>query len=225
MSSKIKSPEDFWAGLMFIGFGILAIVVASDYPLGSAKRMGPGYFPTYIGAILILLGAIITGVSFKSVGEGVGKFAWRPMILLPLAFAVFGWAIDNIGFILALVFLIVVSSLAGKEFTLVVVAAFLTIIGYSLNDTIVVFDRIRENIARMPKSPLEKIINQSINESLSRTILTSVTTFLVVLTLFIWGGQIIHDFCFAMIIGLIVGTYSSVFVASPVVLAMDKRNR
>lgn len=116
MSPKIKSPEDFWAGLMFIGFGILAIVIARDYPLGSAMRMGPGYFPTWIGVILIILGAIIASTSFKVEGEGVGIFAWRPMILLSVAFAVFGWAIDNIGFILALVILIVLSALAGREF-------------------------------------------------------------------------------------------------------------
>ena len=108
-----------------------------------------------------------------------------------------------------------------KEFTLTIVAAILTIIGYSLNDTIVVFDRVRENAARFPKRKLEEIINLSINESLSRTILTSLTTFLVVLVLFLLGGDIIHDFSFAMLIGLVVGTYSSVFVASPVVMALD----
>ena len=109
-----------------------------------------------------------------------------------------------------------------KDFTLSIVAALLTIIGYSLNDTIVVFDRIRENIARLPKSKLDRIINLSINESLSRTILTSVTTFIVVFILFMFGGQIIHDFCFAMLIGLVVGTYSSIFVASPVMMALDR---
>lgn len=108
-----------------------------------------------------------------------------------------------------------------KEFTLTIVAAVLTIIGYSLNDTIVVFDRIRENVARFPKRPMEEVINLSVNESLSRTILTSVTTFLVVAALYILGGEIIHDFCFALLIGLVVGTYSSVFVASPVVLYFD----
>ncbi|MDH3236729.1 MAG: tripartite tricarboxylate transporter TctB family protein [Alphaproteobacteria bacterium] len=118
MSLKIKSQEDFWAGLMFIGFGILAIIIARDYPMGSTMRMGPGYFPTYIGVILIILGAIISGISFKFEGERVGAFAWRPMILLSIAFAAFGWAIDNIGFILAMVILIVLASLAGKEFRL-----------------------------------------------------------------------------------------------------------
>ncbi len=108
-----------------------------------------------------------------------------------------------------------------KEFTLTIVAALLTIIGYSLNDTIVVFDRVRENISRMPKKKLEDVINLSINESMSRTILTSVTTFIVVLVLFLAGGDIIHDFSFAMLIGLVIGTYSSIFVASPVVILLD----
>ena len=108
-----------------------------------------------------------------------------------------------------------------KEFTLTIVAALLTIIGYSLNDTIVVFDRVRENLSRMPKKNLEDVINLSINESMSRTILTSVTTFIVVLVLFLAGGDIIHDFSFAMLIGLVVGTYSSIFVASPVVILLD----
>jgi preprotein translocase subunit SecF len=105
-------------------------------------------------------------------------------------------------------------SLADKEFTLVVVAAFLTIIGYSLNDTIVVFDRIRENLRRRGKSPLREIINTSINQTLSRTLLTSGTTLLVVVALFALGGEIIHDFSFALLIGVGIGTYSSIFIAS-----------
>ncbi|NQU65447.1 MAG: protein translocase subunit SecF [SAR324 cluster bacterium] len=111
-----------------------------------------------------------------------------------------------------------------KEFTLTIVAAVLTIIGYSLNDTIIVFDRIRENVARFPRRSLEEVINLSVNETMSRTILTSSTTFLVVLALFALGGDIIHDFSFAMLIGLVVGTYSSIFVASPVVIYFDPEN-
>jgi len=111
-----------------------------------------------------------------------------------------------------------------KEFTLTIVAAVLTIIGYSLNDTIVVFDRIRENVARFPRKPIAEVINVSINESLSRTILTSLTTFLVVLVMWLLGGEIIHDFCLAMMFGLVVGTYSSIFIASPVVLLFAPEN-
>ena len=105
-------------------------------------------------------------------------------------------------------------SLYDKEFTLVIVAAFLTIIGYSLNDTIVVFDRIRENMRRKGKTPLVEVINNSINQTLSRTILTSGTTLLVVVALFFLGGEIIHDFSFALLVGVMVGTYSSIFIAS-----------
>lgn len=114
-------------------------------------------------------------------------------------------------------------SLFDKEFTLPIIAALLTIIGYSLNDTIIVFDRIRENISKYRKESLAVIINKSVNETLSRTILTSGTTLIVLLALFILGGGIIHDFAFAMIVGVLVGTYSSIFVASPILLAWQKR--
>jgi preprotein translocase subunit SecF len=114
-------------------------------------------------------------------------------------------------------------ALFDKEFTLPIIAALLTIIGYSLNDTIIVFDRIRENLKKYHKNPLAFIINRSINETLSRTLLTSLTTLVVVVTLFILGGGIIHDFAFALIVGILVGTYSSVFVASPILLAWQKK--
>jgi preprotein translocase subunit SecF len=114
-------------------------------------------------------------------------------------------------------------SIFDKEFTLPIIAALLTIIGYSLNDTIIVFDRIRENLKKNYKNPMETNINQSINETLSRTILTSVTTLVVVLTLLIFGGGIIHDFAFAMTVGVLVGTYSSIFVASPILIAWQGR--
>jgi preprotein translocase subunit SecF len=116
-------------------------------------------------------------------------------------------------------------SLFDKEFTLAIIAALLTIIGYSLNDTIIVFDRIRENLRKYHKNPLEVILNRSINETLSRTILTSLTTLFVVITLFVLGGSIIHDFAFALIVGVAVGTYSSVFVASPILLAWQGRQK
>jgi preprotein translocase subunit SecF len=118
-----------------------------------------------------------------------------------------------------------VFSIFEKEFTLPIIAALLTIIGYSLNDTIIVFDRIRENLKKHHKKPLEFVINRSINETLSRTILTSATTLFVVVTLFILGGGIIHDFAFALIIGLLVGTYSSIYVASPILLTWQQREK
>lgn len=113
---KIKSQEDFWSGLMFIGFGILAIVIARDYPMGSAMRMGPGYFPTMIGGGLILLGAIIGLLSFKVPGEGIGRWPWRAIVMMSVAFAVFAWGIDNIGFIPSLAILIVLSSLSTRRY-------------------------------------------------------------------------------------------------------------
>lgn len=115
-----------------------------------------------------------------------------------------------------------VFSITNREITLPIVAAFLTIVGYSINDTIVVYDRIRENRRKKPSAPLDHTINTSINQTLSRTILTSGTTLLVVLALFIFGGGIIHDFAFALLIGVLIGTYSSIFVASPVLLFWEE---
>jgi len=116
-------------------------------------------------------------------------------------------------------------ALTGKEFTLPVVAALLTVIGYSLNDTIVVFDRIRENFAtnRKKKRPDNEmdVVNASINQTLGRTIMTSLTTLLVVAALFILGGEVIHDFAFALIAGIVIGTYSSIFIASPVMMSLQ----
>ncbi len=109
-------------------------------------------------------------------------------------------------------------NIMGKEINLILVSALLTIAGYSLTDTVVVFDRIRENLRFVRKEPLEAVINRSINEVLSRTLITSITTLLAAGALFVFGGEVIHDFALAMILGIIVGTYSSVFVASPIVL-------
>jgi len=118
-------------------------------------------------------------------------------------------------------------ALTGKEFTLPVVAAILTVIGYSLNDTIVVFDRIRENLAfnRKKKKPDSEVdvVNTSLNQTLARTLMTSLTTLLVVGALFLLGGEVIHNFAFALIVGIVVGTYSSVYIASPVMLALEGR--
>ena len=116
-------------------------------------------------------------------------------------------------------------SICNKEFTLPIIAALLTIIGYSLNDTIIVFDRIRENLIKYHKNPLEIVINRSVNETLSRTILTSGTTLIVVVALFVLGGGIIHDFAFALLVGIVVGTYSSIYVASPILLAWNVRGK
>ena len=108
--------------------------------------------------------------------------------------------------------------LMNREINLVIVAALLAIAGYSLTDTVVVYDRIRENLKIRIKEPVEIVVNRSINEVLSRTIVTALTTLLAALALFIFGGEVIHDFALAIIIGITIGTYSSIFVASPVVL-------
>ena len=114
-------------------------------------------------------------------------------------------------------------SILGYEISLSVIAAFLTIVGYSLNDTIVIFDRIRENLKILKRESVIETVNKSINESLSRTIITSLTTLFVVLTLYFFGGEVIRYFSFALIIGVLVGTYSSIFVASLIVVYMQPK--
>lgn len=168
----------------------------------------------------------ITVERVEMVGPKVGRDL-REKAMLSILYAIIGiviyisWRFEfqyAIAAIIALVHDVLVTmgafSVLDKEFTLVIVAAFLTIIGYSLNDTIVVFDRIRENLRRKGKRSLSEIINSSINQTLSRTLLTSGTTLLVVLALFFFGGEIIHDFSFALLVGVFVGTYSSIFIAS-----------
>ena len=115
-------------------------------------------------------------------------------------------------------------SIMGYEISLPIIAAFLTIVGYSLNDTIVIFDRIRENVKSMKRLTYLQIVDHSINDSLSRTVVTSVTTFIVVLILWLFGGEVINLFAFAMMVGVIVGTYSSIFVACPLVVRLHTGN-
>ncbi|MAS78350.1 MAG: protein translocase subunit SecF [Candidatus Neomarinimicrobiota bacterium] len=116
-------------------------------------------------------------------------------------------------------------SIMGYEISLPIIAAFLTIVGYSLNDTIVIFDRVRENVKSMKRLSYSEIIDKSINDSLSRTIVTSITTFIVVLILWLFGGEVINLFAFAMMVGVIVGTYSSIFVACPLVLRLQSKTQ
>lgn len=171
----------------------------------------------------------------EMVGPKVGKDL-RMKALLSILYAIIGiviyisWRFEfqyAIAAIIALIHDVLVTmgafSVLDKEFTLVIVAAFLTIIGYSLNDTIVVFDRIRENTRRKSKESLSDTINTSINQTLSRTLLTSGTTLLVVVALFFLGGEIIHDFSFALLVGVIVGTYSSIFIASVFLVYWESR--
>ena len=114
-------------------------------------------------------------------------------------------------------------TIMDKEFTLALVAALLTVIGYSVNDTIIIFDRIRENMKKRGKLGIKEVVNEGINQTLTRTILTSFTVFLVLIPLFIFGGSVIHDFAFTLIVGAIVGTYSSIFIASSFVVYWRQR--
>jgi preprotein translocase subunit SecF len=108
-------------------------------------------------------------------------------------------------------------SLFNKEISMTVIAALLTLVGYSMNDTIVIFDRIRENLKLSRREPLDALINRSINQTLSRTIMTSGLTFLSVLALYLFGGPVLNAFSFALVVGIIVGTYSTIFIATPIV--------
>ncbi|HSH31000.1 MAG TPA: protein translocase subunit SecF, partial [Thiohalobacter sp.] len=130
----------------------------------------------------------------------------------------------SVGAVAALVHDVIITlgvfSVTQMEFDLTVLAALLAIIGYSLNDTIVVFDRIRENFRKIRKSGPAGVMNASINQTLSRTLMTSLTTLLVVVALFVLGGEIIHAFAFALLIGILIGTYSSIYVASTVALLL-----
>jgi preprotein translocase SecF subunit len=118
-------------------------------------------------------------------------------------------------------------SVLNIEISIAIVAALLTIVGYSLNDTIVVFDRIRENLKNLKRQSFDytSMINRSINETLSRTIITSGTTLLVVLVLYFFGGEVLKDFAFALICGILIGTYSSIFVASPILVEFEFRKK
>lgn len=151
-------------------------------------------------AMLIALGAILVYVTLR--------FQWK--FSLGAVAALFHDVIITIGFF----------SVLGLEFNLTVLAAVLAVIGYSLNDTIVVFDRVRENFRTMRKGTPIEIFNASLNQTLSRTLITSLTTLLVLTALFFLGGELIHEFATALIVGVIVGTYSSIYVASTTALAL-----
>lgn len=171
----------------------------------------------------------------EMVGPQVGKDL-REKGLMAVLYAMIGilvyitWRFEfrfAVGAVLALLHDVLITlgvfSLFGKEIDLPIIAAFLAIIGYSLNDTIIVYDRIRENMGKHGRDGFPAVVNRSVNETLSRTILTSGTTLLVVLALFLFGGGVIHNFAFALLVGVIVGTYSSVFVASPLLIFWEDR--
>ncbi|MFP3869769.1 MAG: protein translocase subunit SecF [Syntrophobacteria bacterium] len=176
---------------------------------------------------VIMAGALILGVyTLRAVGVSTPVLIVAALVItlaccwvLRLKYA--------LGAVIALIHDVMITmgafAIANKELNVSVVAALLTIIGYSLNDTIIVFDRIRENLRKARRRAFEEVVNTSINQTLSRAILTTGTTLVVVTSLFILGGGVIHDFAFALIVGVVVGTYSSIFVASPVLIAWEAR--
>jgi preprotein translocase subunit SecF len=175
-------------------------------------------------------------IKFDTVGPKIGKelrtsAIFAVLIALLLILVYIGWRFElvfSIGAIIALFHDVLITlgifTLAGFELSLKEIAAFLTIVGYSLNDTIVVYDRIRENLKVLRSEELDIIINKSINQTLSRTLITSGTTLIVVLVLFLFGGSVIKGFAFAMVVGIFIGTYSSIYVASPLVIEWQSRH-
>ena len=184
----------------------------------------------------LALKALAPDITFPSVesvgpkvsGELITTAAWAVIVAIVVVLIYiwlrFEWqfAVGAVGALVHDIILTIgVFSVLQIKFDLAIIAALLTIVGYSLNDTVVVFDRVRENLRRFKKKDLAEVLNLSINETLSRTMMTSVTTLLALISLFILGGDVIRGFVFAMIWGVVVGTYSSVFVASTTLLNLD----
>ncbi|MEC7491111.1 MAG: protein translocase subunit SecF [Pseudomonadota bacterium] len=198
----------------------------------------PGGDKAQADAVKVAKGALGSGVDYRRtefVGPKVGGElieAGITAVLLALAAMLvyiwfrFEWQF-GVGAVIALVHDVILTigifSLLGLEFNLSTVAAILTIAGYSINDTVVVYDRVRENLRKFKQMPLNELLNFSINGTLSRTLLTSVTTLIALLALYLFGGEVIKGFSFAMIWGVVVGTYSSIFIAVPLLVYMNLR--
>ena len=169
------------------------------------------------------VGPKVSGELFRAGAEAV---LFALMAILAYIWFRFEWQFA-VGSIVALVHDVMLTlgifSLLGLEFNLATVAALLTIVGYSLNDTVVVFDRVRENLRKYKKMLLPDLLDRSLNDTLARTLMTSVTTLLALAALFIFGGPVIRDFTFALIWGVLIGTYSSMFIASPILLHLNLR--
>ena len=210
--------------LLAIFYAILMIVVYISGRFEQKWGLAAIMAAVLVGATL-LVEALISAAG----GDSGGGVVW--LIITSLVVTVgLCWLLKlryALGAIVALIHDVIITvgvfSLLDKEFTLATVAALLTIIGYSLNDTIIVYDRIRENLKRSGgKQELGQIINASVNQTLSRTILTSGTTLVVLVSLYVLGGGVIQDFALALLVGVVVGTYSSIFVASPVLLLLPE---
>jgi len=235
---------DYRAALRALDLGDVSITEVFDPTFGEryvtlvniqAQEGQESVTPDTIAAIeaaLLQVDPTLTFPSVESVGPTVsGELVQTAILAVALAIGAvliyiwlrFEWQF-SLGAVAALVHDVVLTigifSLLQIRFDLAIIAALLTIVGYSLNDTVVVFDRVRENLRKYKKRPLKEVMNLSINETLSRTVMTSVTTLLALIALFVLGGDVIRGFVFAMIWGVIVGTYSSVFVASAVLLRL-----
>ncbi|MGY6705693.1 protein translocase subunit SecF [Roseinatronobacter sp.] len=246
--TEAQAPVDIAAyrgAIADLGFGDVAITEVFDPAFASDRNVAmvriqaqegvEAITPEQIGAVRDALQAVDPSLSFAavdSVGPKVsGELIQSAVISVVLALAAvlfyiwlrFEWQF-SVGAVAALVHDVVLTigvfSLLQIRFDLAIIAALLTIVGYSLNDTVVVFDRVRENLIKFKKRPMKEVLNLSINDTLSRTVMTSVTTLLALISLFVLGGDVIRGFVFAMIWGVIVGTYSSVFVASAVLLRL-----
>jgi len=203
-----EQPEDFPQLIVNHLYDSFPTVVPADYNnfILSIEKVGPKIGAELSGkAVMAIVSALLLILIYISI-----RFEFK--------FAV--------GAIAALAHDILITigifSIMDYEISLPIIAAFLTIVGYSLNDTIVILDRVRENVKSMKRTSYSDMVDHSINDSLSRTIITSITTFIVVLILFLFGGEVIHYFAFAMLIGIVVGTYSSIYVACPIVVQLHK---
>ena len=176
---------------------------ASDFSVGQAEVVGP-----QVGSQLRKQATLAVGFSLIAMLVYLW-FRFELIYGVAAVVAVFHDTLITVG----------AFSLTNQEITLTVIAAILTLVGYSMNDTIVIFDRIRENVKLMRRESLAEIVNKSINQTLSRTILTSGLTFLTVLSLYLFGGEVLHGFSFALVVGILIGTYSSVAVAAPMLVA------
>jgi preprotein translocase subunit SecF len=183
---------------------IKSVAVAGNLHVGRVEIVGPKIGADLrqqaINVVLIALAAMLVYIAFR--------FEW--MYGVAAVIAVFHDTIITIGLF----------SLFNKQIDLTVIAALLTLVGYSMNDTIVTFDRIRENLRLHMRGSFREIVNASINQTLSRTVLTSGLTFLTAISLYLFGGQVLNGFSFALVVGIIVGTYSSIFIASPLLIAL-----
>ena len=162
-------------------------------------------------------------VSAELIAKGITAVISAILLVLVYIWFRFEWQF-SIGAITALIHDVVITiglfSLLQLEFNLSIIAALLTIVGYSLNDTVVIYDRIREELRKYKQMPIDELINMALNLTLSRTLMTSITTLLALLSLYFFGGEVIRGFTFAMIWGVLIGTYSSIFIASPILIKL-----